>query len=113
MLYDIQSISTYSKLKMIRENIMQIYLKSVIVRMKVTTSQQTIASIFGFTNEKFLNIFWSMLLISVLSVLDILAFSFKNSLSKLLQSFADFWEGEENIVNPFFSLHPLILNKVY
>lgn len=40
--------------------------------------------------EKFLNMFWSILLISALSANDSRGFSFKNSLSKLLQSYGDF-----------------------
>lgn len=55
-------------------------------------SQENIFSILGFTKEKLLNIFWSMLLISALSAQDSLGFSFRNSLSKLLQSLGDFFK---------------------
>ena len=48
-------------------------------------------SIPGFMKEKFRNMFWSMLLISALSANDSRGFSFRNSLSKLLQSYGDFW----------------------
>lgn len=47
-------------------------------------------SIPGLMKEKFLNIFWSILLMRVLSANDSRGFSFKNSLSKLLQSYGDF-----------------------
>lgn len=53
-------------------------------------SQDINLSIPGFMKEKFLNMFWSMLLISALSANDSRGFSFKNSLSKLLQSYGDF-----------------------
>lgn len=48
-------------------------------------------SIPGLMKEKFLNMFWSMLLISALSANDSRGFSLRNSLSKLLQSKGDFW----------------------
>lgn len=47
-------------------------------------------SIPGLMKEKFLNIFWSILLMRALSANDSRGFSFKNSLSKLLQSYGDF-----------------------
>lgn len=47
----------------------------------------------GFTKEKFLNIVWSTLLMSVRSAHDSRGFSLMNSLSKLLQSLGDDCEG--------------------
>lgn len=53
--------------------------------------EQMKVSIPGLMKEKFLNMFWSMLLISALSANDSRGFSLRNSLSKLLQSKGDFW----------------------
>lgn len=52
--------------------------------------EQTKVSIPGLMKEKFLNMFWSMLLMSALSANDSRGFSLRNSLSKLLQSYGDF-----------------------
>lgn len=53
----------------------------------------------GLTKEKFLNIVWSTLLISVRSAHDSLGFSLINSLSKLLQSLGEVCEDEGQIFN--------------
>lgn len=46
----------------------------------------------GLTKEKPANAAWSMESMSILSPWDNRGFSFRNSLSKLLQSLGDFWE---------------------
>lgn len=51
----------------------------------------------GLTKEKFLNIVWSTLLMSVRSAHDSLGFSLINSLSKLLQSLGEVWDKEHKI----------------
>lgn len=59
-------------------------------------NQDMSLSISGLMKEKFLNMFWSILLISALSASNRRGFSFEISLSKLLQSYGDFtlgWKG--------------------
>lgn len=67
----------------------------------------------GLTKEKFLNIVWSTLLMSVRSAQDSRGFSLMNSLSKLLQSLGDDFEGrkENNLISlsgcvDFVYIHP-------
>lgn len=56
-----------------------------------------IRAIPGLTNEKFLNIVWSTLLMSVPSAYDSRGFSLINSLSKLLQSLGEVCKGGREI----------------
>lgn len=48
----------------------------------------------GLMKEKPANAVWSIESMSILSPCDSRGFSFRNSLSKLLQSLGDFWEGK-------------------
>lgn len=63
----------------------------------------------GFTKEKPANAAWSMESMSIFSPWDSRGFSFKNSLSKLLQSLGDFWEGKVRIYRVIVIKNPTVL----
>lgn len=63
----------------------------------------------GLTKEKFLNIVWSTLLMSVRSAHDSRGFSLMNSLSKLLQSLGDVYKGGRESI----SLHTIMRTTHY